>query len=80
MIEMPEGYITESEAQYLNSKTKNAEKFNEVFKFYHETVPVDTSTSVHLTDVKVDTTGTSVDTLDPAPVEQKQEVEQTSES
>lgn len=33
------GYITESEADFYNSKIQKKDKFKEVFDFYHETVP-----------------------------------------
>lgn len=36
---MPEGFISESEAQFMRDKPKKMEKFNQVFDFYHETVP-----------------------------------------
>ena len=36
---MTNGYITESEAQFIRDKTKMSDKFQEVFDFYHETVP-----------------------------------------
>ena len=76
---MPEGYITESEVTYLNSKLKQTEKFNEVFKFYHETVPKE-AVVVKETDTKVDEVNTGVQTLDSATPEQKQEPEQKTES
>lgn len=42
---MPEGFVTESEAEYIRTKPKNMEKFQAVFDFYHETVPKDASAS-----------------------------------
>lgn len=70
---MPEGYITESEVTYLQSKLKHTEKFNEVFNFYHETVPREVVTEVKSSELKTDDTNTSVQTLDPAPAEEKTE-------
>lgn len=70
---MPEGYITESEVTYLNSKMKQQEKFNEVFNFYHETVPREIVAEDKVPMPTADETNTSVQTLDPAPAEEKTE-------
>ena len=69
------GYITESEADYINSKSKKMEKFNEVFDFYHETVPREQPAQPVPEETKRDEENNGVQTLDPpAPTEEKPEV------
>ena len=77
---MPEGYITESEVTYLQSKLKQTEKFNEVFNFYHETVPRETTTKTETVDTTSDDGNNGVQTLDPAPEPAPAPAEEKTES
>ena len=59
------GYITESEADFINSKSKKMEKFNEVFEFYHETVPREEVPQPAAESTIKDETNNGVQTLEP---------------
>jgi len=79
MIEMPEGYITESEAKFFNAKKESMDKFNKVFEFYHETVPK-TEVPEQKTEVQADDGNNGVQTLDPAPEPAPAPAEEKTES
>lgn len=78
MIEMPEGYITESEAKFFSAKKESMDKFNKVFEFYHETVPK--AEIEQKTEIQADDGNNGVQTLDPAPEPAPAPAEEKTES